>query len=456
MKSSLKQLWDTCMWRKSERINDMKEAEIRLDYVREGIMFPRGRDVDGKLLFIYRSRLYTRGSKNLDDMKRMFLYWLERLIREENDDYLTIIFELSGAGLRNVDMDLTRYIITTLKNYYPYSLNYILVFDLPWVLNTTFHIIKRLLPAKAVDRLKNVDRTTIKEYIDEDNMHVSWGGRDDYEFMFIPERKRTTELVNNNSINFKDNNIKKVHFANTNSTDSQMTELVNPGVENHVEGEMLRVMPHIVFTKTGNELSGNVEIVNIDSKPITYKIKTTAPDKFRVRPSTGVLSPHAKVTVNVTLQQSQHINSLNREKFLVMCMSLSHDMSTNSHDLAELWRNISATDASVEQHRLRCALPSNIDETSLPNSIHTYGNAAGDSFGTGGAFSLGESDKQMSRFQQVVSQLNDTTHRMEATIKFNQTLQWISIGLLLVLSIAIVYILKVEIKNSTVQHCLKQ
>lgn len=118
-------------------ILEICEENIRMEYVYEGIMFPRGKDIDGKTLFIYRSRLYTRGSRNLNDMKRMFLYWLERLIREANDDYITIMFELTDAGLSNVDMEYTKYIIGTLKNYYPLSLNYILVYDLPWILNGT-------------------------------------------------------------------------------------------------------------------------------------------------------------------------------------------------------------------------------------------------------------------------------------------------------------------------------
>ena len=32
-------------------------------------------------------------------------------------------------------MDYTRYIINIFKYYYPNSLNYILVFDMPWILN---------------------------------------------------------------------------------------------------------------------------------------------------------------------------------------------------------------------------------------------------------------------------------------------------------------------------------
>lgn len=71
----------------------------------------------------------------------------------------------------------------------------------------TFQIIKRLLPAKAVDRLKNINGKSIRDYIDEDNMLAAWGGKDDYEFTFVPEVKASPEpeLTNNNSINHNNN-----------------------------------------------------------------------------------------------------------------------------------------------------------------------------------------------------------------------------------------------------------
>lgn len=235
-----------------------------------------------------------------------------------------------------------------------------------------------------------------------------------------------------------------------------MNESTNSNFEN-VEGEMLRIIPQnaIAFTKLGTELVGNVEVVNIDTKPVTYKIKTTAPEKFRVRPSTGVLSPGAAVTVNVVLQQGHQINALNREKFLVMCMGLGNDISTNTHDLAELWKNTAATSATVEQHRLKCSLPANMDDGSLRNGMPSYGGPGGDMFSAGAGYVSGGGDKQFSHFQQAVSQLSDTTHRLESHVKFNQTLQWISLGLFLLLSIVIVYILKAEIKNSASQYCVK-
>lgn len=67
-------------------------------------------------------------------------------------------------------------------------------------------------------------------------------------------------------------------------------------------------------------------------------MKTTAPEKFRVRPSTGVLPPSASVNINVMLQQGQQMHTINREKFLVMCIGLTDEISTNPQDLTELWK----------------------------------------------------------------------------------------------------------------------
>lgn len=54
-----------------------------------------------------------------------------------------------------------------------------------------------------------------------------------------------------------------------------------------------------------------------------------------------------------------------------------------------------------------------------------------------------------------ISQLVETTRRLESRVKFNQKLQWITVFVFLLLSIAIVYILKIEIHQNSPEYCLK-
>lgn len=55
-----------------------------------------------------------------------------------------------------------------------------------------------------------------------------------------------------------------------------------------------------------------------------------------------------------------------------------------------------------------------------------------------------------------IAQLADSTVRLEAQVKFGQTLQWITMLVFLCLAIAIVYILKMEIKSSAVDYCINR
>ena len=48
---------------------------------------------------------------------------------------MTLVFDCAGCGLKNMDMEFVQFIIATLKEYYPDPLNYILVLEMPWVLN---------------------------------------------------------------------------------------------------------------------------------------------------------------------------------------------------------------------------------------------------------------------------------------------------------------------------------
>jgi hypothetical protein len=96
-------------------------------------------------------------------------------------------------------------------------------------------------------------------------------------------------------------------------------------------------------------------------------VKTTAPDKFRVRPSSGTLSPNSSATINVVIQKGQQIHPVNKDKFLVMCMALPDSESLTNDEIANLWKEVTASSAEVEQHRLKCTMPTNITAAIINN-----------------------------------------------------------------------------------------
>lgn len=63
------------------------------------------------------------------------VYWFDRLEKQEKGGKISVFFEMTGAGLSNMDMEFVQYLIMLFRDYYPYFLNYIIIFEMSWILN---------------------------------------------------------------------------------------------------------------------------------------------------------------------------------------------------------------------------------------------------------------------------------------------------------------------------------
>ncbi|KAF7282992.1 hypothetical protein GWI33_001625 [Rhynchophorus ferrugineus] len=116
----------------------------------------------------------------------------------------------------------------------------------------------------------------------------------------------------------------------------------------------LKVYPSdlITFVREKNELASTLVVRNMDvTKQVVFKLKTTSPEKFKVKPSMGRLDPGADEGIKVTLLQGFQLGGLSKDKFLVMSCVVDGEESLNL-DLAEFWKNPGGR--KVYQNRLRC------------------------------------------------------------------------------------------------------
>lgn len=60
-----------------------------------GELYVHGRDKDGKLLMVFAVRRHIKGTENMDDLKKFFLYQLERI--ERSAFYATLFAEPTFA-----------------------------------------------------------------------------------------------------------------------------------------------------------------------------------------------------------------------------------------------------------------------------------------------------------------------------------------------------------------------
>ncbi|KAH8415682.1 hypothetical protein KR222_008663 [Zaprionus bogoriensis] len=357
MEASFTKLWETCIWRQSYGANDLDHTQLNQEYLNEGSCFVHNKDVDGFPLLIFRVKMHNK-SKSLDELMRMVVYWIEREQRAKHMTQLSIVFDMAGTSLASLDLEFVKRIVETFKLYYPNALNYILVFELAWVLNAAFKIIKSVLPPKAVEILKMITKKDITQYVTKENCLASWGGTDNYEYRFVPEAKRTsTKPMAANAGDDdqpQDDLDKKVHFAKSAKMvlhDSSIGDMHTPS-----DGEgMLQVEPSEFVNFCPATGEAKLKLSNVSGQPVVYKIQTTSPDKFRVRPRCGVIAPKEEAEVGIWLKPDHQLSNDSKDKFLVMATPMNSADCTSS-EVAELWKEKAAADPDVENHRLVCRL----------------------------------------------------------------------------------------------------
>ncbi|XP_074033029.1 motile sperm domain-containing protein 2 [Leptinotarsa decemlineata] len=410
---ALNMLWVAVKWRKDQQVNDINESNVKMDLICSGAFFTHGADIDGCKLLVFKCNKHVKGAVDINLLKRCIIYWFERVERMVNGNQITIFFDMEGCGLSNMDMEVIKYLIGLFKEYYPYFLNYILIFEMPWVLTAAFKIVKSWLPEKAVEKIKFVSKKDLKTFVPPEHILEKWGGQNTYVFSFVPE------TVQEEKASAPSN--KKVHFV-----DGSMSEVSASSVDKESDGVPLKVTPSsiITFTKEGNELVSSMELQNVDSSiHISYKLKTTSPEKFRVKPSTGLLAPGESNTVTVTLFPGFQLGGLSKDKFLVMSTTLEPDEIGNV-DSVEIWKNSSGR--KINQHRLKCIQSGDMNLT---------GNFVSQSTPTQ------ENDQNnYNKLSAAISQLSTCQNELHSAIRKTQYYQLATIILILFLAIILGYL----------------
>ncbi|KAI9258171.1 PapD-like protein [Phascolomyces articulosus] len=116
-------------------------------------------------------------------------------------------------------------------------------------------------------------------------------------------------------------------------------------------------------------------IKNPHSTPVAFKVKTTAPKQYCVRPNSGIVDPESTREVLVMLQafkEEPESDYRCKDKFLVQTVMVPADKQLLA--VNDLWSQMEATDAaSIKQHKLKCEfLPANTPEVEEPsvNGVH--------------------------------------------------------------------------------------
>ena len=102
---------------------------------------------------------------------------------------------------------------------------------------------------------------------------------------------------------------------------------------------------------------------------IAYKVKTTAPRRYCVRPNSGQIPPGETADVNIMLQPSQNNEDLQKHKFMVQSIELTTEEQLNSA-VDDLFR--STPSSQVMSKKLYCQFNNVADEEAVEETSDKF------------------------------------------------------------------------------------
>ncbi|XP_026151478.1 motile sperm domain-containing protein 2 [Mastacembelus armatus] len=390
---ALKMIDESFQWRKEFGVNDLSENSIPKWMFETGAVYLHGYDKEGNKLFWFKVKLHIKDAKTILDKKKYVAFWLERYAKKEPGMPLTVVFDMSESGLSNIDMDFVNYVINCFKVYYPKFLSKMIIVDMPWIMNAAWRIVKSWLGPEAISKLKFASKAEVQTFIDPEYLPPYLGGTDPFKYSYppLPDDDFQTPICDNgpivseDEIESKDSEMegkdtlessfnseiavkpKKVNFLEESvrgdDNDKGDTSVRTKGPRKPVttfKGLLLDVSPaeELSFGSGEMEKKSLIILSNVTKNQVAFKVRTTAPEKYRVKPSSSWCEPGATVDIVVSLHGGQVSP---QDRFLIMAAEMD---SVVSQELTQFWKEVPKT--KIMEHRLRCHVLESVKPTLSP------------------------------------------------------------------------------------------
>ncbi|KAL7932382.1 hypothetical protein V8C35DRAFT_281591 [Trichoderma chlorosporum] len=165
-----------------------KVGEDFLAQLRMGKSFLHGVDKQGRPICVVRVRLHRQGEQCEESLERYTVFLIEtaRMVLRPPVDTATIIFDMTGFSMANMDYTPVKFMIKCFEANYPESLGAVLVHNAPWIFQGIWKIIRGWLdPVVAAKVHFTNNKHDLQEFIEPSHILKELGGDEDWEFQYV-------------------------------------------------------------------------------------------------------------------------------------------------------------------------------------------------------------------------------------------------------------------------------
>ncbi|KAJ1511377.1 hypothetical protein HMI54_006665 [Coelomomyces lativittatus] len=190
-------LFSSLHWRITYGVQSVIEkGESQLEHTQfEGKTFLYRYDQHQRPVMYINVKHHIRGSHSQDQLELFTVYMIEtaRLFLSNPQGKVTIVFNMEGFSMQNMDYPVVKFLISTLQSYYPESLGLCLIVNAPWLFQGVWKVIKGYLDPVVQSKIvfvkaNQLDKWLIPEFIPSGLSTSSEG----YVFQYTPSTSTST------------------------------------------------------------------------------------------------------------------------------------------------------------------------------------------------------------------------------------------------------------------------
>lgn len=191
--NALDMIKEAMKWRKSIDLNNLKESDFPREFYEAGSFFRYAKDKHGNVMLYIRGKLHRKVPEWTECFKKFFVFVVNQVEQEAGGKNYAVLWDCEGAGLQNVDMDIMGFMTKTITSYFPYGVEYILLYELPWVLYAIYTLAKSWVPESYQRIVQFGSKEQVLELISIENLPDYMGGTCDQCYKKAPDNCITAE-----------------------------------------------------------------------------------------------------------------------------------------------------------------------------------------------------------------------------------------------------------------------
>ncbi|KAF9565482.1 hypothetical protein EC968_004068 [Mortierella alpina] len=199
--NSAAKLLKALKWRVDEDVLDLKSKSDKEldnmfpDFIKQmelGKFYVQGTDSGDRPISYLNVRLHRPGDQTAKTVEKMVVYIMEtgRTLLESPCETVSLVFDLTGFSLSNVDFALVRYLLQIFEAHYPECLGFIYIHGAPFFFWGVWKVIEPWLDPVVAAKIRFTKKDQdLLQYIPAEHLPDKFkGGLNKFRYEYIPEK----------------------------------------------------------------------------------------------------------------------------------------------------------------------------------------------------------------------------------------------------------------------------